>query len=110
MKHLDRHKSQAVRESSFGSRVAPVGFKGAHSPLTRLDIATLAAGVTPHGTDAALQFRLVAAGLLSEDPRTGGFYLTPKGYVVLEDNGYSFEAKHGWRIDPVRVARLLQKR
>jgi hypothetical protein len=90
--------------------MTPVAFKGAHSPLTRLDIATLAAGGTHHGPDVATHFRLVAAGLLSEDPRTGGFYLTPKGYVVLEDNGYTFEAKHGWRIDPARVARLLQKR
>ena len=110
MKNPDRYKSHAVGQSSLVSRATAGTFEEAHGPLSRLDIATLAAGVTPHGTDAALRFRLLAAGLLGEDPRTGGFYLTPKGYVVLEDNGYSFEAKHGWRIDPARVARVLQKR
>lgn len=93
------------------SHMMPVTFEGARAPLTRLDIATLAGGGTRHGgADAAIQFKLVAVGLMSEDPRTGGFYLTPKGYGVLEENGYSFEAKQGWRIDPARVVRLLQKR
>jgi hypothetical protein len=110
MKHPHRYDSSTVPGSVLDPRVIPAASEETRFPLTRLDIATLAAGITRHSADAALHAKLMAAGLLSEDARTGYLHLTPKGYALLEDNGYSFDPKQGWRIDTAQAVRLIQTR
>ncbi|MEC5387863.1 hypothetical protein VVD49_19175 [Uliginosibacterium sp. H3] len=84
-------------------RVAPI-------TLTQLDIAILAAGATRHRADHALRRKLVAAGLLRQNPRTGSFELTERARKLLEQNGYTFDPKLGWCLDIARAARALQAR
>ncbi|MEC5385036.1 hypothetical protein VVD49_04835 [Uliginosibacterium sp. H3] len=79
-------------------------------PLTRLDIATLAAGATGHAADHALLHKLLANGLLSQNALTGSLELTDRARALLELNGYTFDAKLGWRLDIARTARALQLR
>ncbi|HSD39970.1 MAG TPA: hypothetical protein VLC92_20890 [Rhodocyclaceae bacterium] len=110
MKHSYRQDSGSVSGAVLMPRVSPAVSAGARFPLTRLDIATLAAGITRHSADAALHAKLISAGLLREDARTGYIHLTPKGYALLEDNGYIFDPKQGWRLDTAQAVRLLQRR
>jgi hypothetical protein len=110
MKHSHRQDSSTVSRAVLVPRATHAVPAGARFPLTRLDIATLAAGITRHSADAALHAKLVAAGLLAEDARTGYLHLTPKGYALLEDNGYIFDPKQGWRLDTAQAVRLLQTR
>ena len=81
---------------------------GSSFSLTKLDIATLAAGATRHSADSELKRKLLRAGLLREDARTGYLDLTDKAYTLLEQNGYVFEPKLGWRLDTARAARAMR--
>ena len=110
MTHRDSHEGNAVSKTRRDQRFTPLASTETPHPLTQLDIATLAAGVTHHGADAALHGKLLAAGLLREDASTGHFDLTDKAYALLEENGYTFLPKQGWRIDTARAVRLIQPR
>jgi hypothetical protein len=110
MKHPDKHERSSAPVTSLATRSKSLTSGGASFPLTRLDIATLAAGATHHSADAALLAKLLAAGLLREEARTGYLYLTQKGCALLEENGYTFVPKQGWRLDTAQAVRLLQVR
>jgi hypothetical protein len=110
MTHPDSHEHSAAPETGLENRFQPSASVPAPYPLTRLDIATLAAGATRHSADAALRHKLLAAGLLREDARTGYLDLTEKAYALLEENGYTFVPKQGWRLDTARAVRAMQPR
>ncbi len=97
MKHSNGRRNSLVPASG-----------GIRFPLTRLDIATLAAGATRHRADGAFHSKLLAAGLLQEDALTGYLRLTKKGCALLVESGYTFVPRHGWRIDTSHAIRLLQ--
>jgi len=108
MTHADSHS--AVKEPKLVNR-SPLSASGEKASfLTRLDIATLAAGATRHSADAALHTKLLAAGLLEENARTGNLDLTEKAYVLLEENGYAFVPNQGWRLDTARAVRSMLHR